>query len=66
MDDTQIIELYWARNEDAITETDRKYGSWCHGIAQRILQIREESADPGGKRGVRERYISEGLEQPPA
>ena len=45
MDDTQIIELYWARNEDAITETDRKYGSWCHGIAQRILQILEESEE---------------------
>ena len=45
MDDTQIIALYWSRNEDAITETDRKYGSWCFGIAQRILQLREESEE---------------------
>ena len=45
MEDAQIIALYWARNEDAISETDRKYGPFCHGIAQRILRIREESEE---------------------
>ena len=45
MEDTQIIALYWERNEAAISETDRKYGSFCRGIAQRILQIREESEE---------------------
>ena len=45
MEDTQIIELFWARNEDAISETDRKYGSFCRGIAHRILQIREDSEE---------------------
>ncbi len=37
MDDKQIVELYWARNESAIFETDRKYGRYCHYIAYRIL-----------------------------
>ena len=45
MDDAQIIELYWARNEDAIAETHTKYGSWCRGIAMRILEAREESEE---------------------
>lgn len=26
MDDTKIIELFWARKEDAIAETDAAYG----------------------------------------
>ena len=38
MEDERIIELYFARQEQAITETDRKYGSYCKTIAHRILQ----------------------------
>ena len=37
MDDTQIVELYWARKESAIEETEAKYGSYCHSIALNIL-----------------------------
>lgn len=37
MEDTQIVELYWARCEDAIDETDKKYGRFCHSIAYNIL-----------------------------
>ena len=37
MDDTQIVELYWARKESAIEETEEKYGSYCHSIALNIL-----------------------------
>ncbi len=37
MKDSQIIELYFARNESAIRETDRKYGRYCHYIAYCIL-----------------------------
>ena len=29
MDDLQIVELYFARDEQAIQETDRKYGKLC-------------------------------------
>lgn len=29
MDDRQIIALYWARAEDAVTETAKRYGRYC-------------------------------------
>ena len=32
MKDREIIELYWARNESAITATTEKYGNYCHKI----------------------------------
>lgn len=37
MEDNQIVDLYWARSEEAITETDKKYGRYCHYIAYQIL-----------------------------
>ena len=37
MDDRQIIELYFSRDERAIEETDIKYGRLCFGIANKIL-----------------------------
>lgn len=38
--DEQIIELYWQRNENAIQETDRKYGQFLFKIAYNILHDR--------------------------
>lgn len=43
MEDQAIIQLYFDRNEEAITETDRKYGSYCRAIAYRILQSTQDS-----------------------
>ena len=37
MEDHRIIDLYWQRDESAITETDSKYGSFCHRLAMNIL-----------------------------
>ena len=37
LEDFQIIDLYWKRNESAITETDRKYGGFCRRISNNIL-----------------------------
>jgi len=37
MDDVQILELYYARDESAIKETDAKYGRMLHSIAMNIL-----------------------------
>ncbi|MBQ2676531.1 MAG: RNA polymerase sigma factor [Clostridia bacterium] len=37
MDDKQIIGLYLKRNEAAISETQNKYGRYCHYIAYNIL-----------------------------
>ena len=45
MDDTQIVELYWARKESAIEETEAKYGSYCYSIAQNILQNQDDAEE---------------------
>ena len=37
MEDYDIIELYWARDQEAIRQTDRKYGGFCRSILRRIL-----------------------------
>lgn len=37
MEDSQIIELYWQRSENAIAETSRKYGKLCRHIAMNIV-----------------------------
>lgn len=41
MDDNLIIELYFSRDERAISETDAKYGVFCRTISRRI--VRDES-----------------------
>lgn len=37
MSDEEIIELYFSRNQNAIAQTNAKYGSYCRQIAGRIL-----------------------------
>ena len=43
MEDSQIIGLYFKRDESAITETETKYGAFCHGIALSILSINADA-----------------------
>ena len=43
MNDTQIVDLYWQRNEQAIAETADKYGNYCYKIAYNILADSEDS-----------------------
>ena len=45
MDDLQIIELYFARDEQAIKETDSKYGKLCFRVAKNILFDDEDSEE---------------------
>ena len=45
MDDSQIVALYWQRDEQAIVETDAKYGSYCMKISQNILSNRADSEE---------------------
>lgn len=45
MDDSQIVALYWQRDEQAIVETDAKYGSYCMKISQNILSDRTDSEE---------------------
>lgn len=45
MEDTDIIELYWSRSEDAIKETEHKYYKLCSHIAENILHSREDTEE---------------------
>ena len=45
MEDIEIIELYWQRSQEAIGQTDSKYGGMCRGISYSILSSREDSEE---------------------
>ena len=45
MEDSKIIDLYWARKEQALAETDAKYGNYCRTIARNILRNFEDTEE---------------------
>ena len=45
MQDSEIIALYWQRDEAAIAETSRKYGAYCFRIAGNILTAKEDAEE---------------------
>lgn len=45
MTDREIIDLYWSRNEQAITETENVYGSKLKGLAYRIVHTYEDAQE---------------------
>ena len=45
MDDAQIVQLYWDRNEQAIHATSDKYGNYCTSIAKNILGNQEDAEE---------------------
>lgn len=45
MDDLTIVELYHRRDEQAIAESDKKYGTLCRSIALRLLGVREDAEE---------------------
>ena len=45
MEDHQIVDLYWQRNESAIAETAAKYGNYLYGISNHILQNAEDAEE---------------------
>ncbi len=45
MKDEEIIELYWNRNEQAISATAAKYESYCRSISYRILQNSQDAQE---------------------
>ena len=45
MEDAAIIGLYWARDERAISESDRAYGTLCRRLSQNILNSREDAEE---------------------
>lgn len=60
MEDQGIVELYWARSENAISETSAKYGRYCRAIAYHILS-NEEDADES----VNDTYLDAWNSMPP-
>ena len=44
-EDQKIIDLYWNRSENAITETAVNYGRYCTSIAYGILKSREDAQE---------------------
>ena len=60
MEDQKIIDLYWQRSEQAIAETDAKYGGYCFSIAYNILTNREDSEE-----SVSDTYLAAWRSMPP-
>ena len=61
MEDNRIVDLYWARSEDAITETSEKYGKYCYSIAYNILSNAEDADE-----SVNDTYLHAWHNMPPA
>ena len=45
MNDKSIVDLYFSRDEEAITQTDKKYGRYCYSIAYNILTNEEDAEE---------------------
>ena len=60
MQDYEIVELYFARSERAISATDEKYGSYLNKIAYNITADTEDS-----KESVNDTYLAAWNAMPP-
>lgn len=60
MDDQSIVALYWDRSEQAIAETDRKYGAYCYSIAYHALANNEDAEE-----SVSDTYMAAWNQLPP-
>ena len=45
MDDRKIVDLYWARDEHAILESDKKYGRMLNSLSYSLLSSREDAEE---------------------
>ncbi|MBQ6273196.1 MAG: sigma-70 family RNA polymerase sigma factor [Oscillospiraceae bacterium] len=45
MEDAAIVELYWQRDQQAIAETDKKYGAYCQHIAYAVCSDRLDAEE---------------------
>ena len=45
MEDEAILDLYFARDERAVVETDRKYGGYCFTLANSILHNEQDAEE---------------------
>jgi len=45
MNDSEIIELYWNKNTNAISASMEQYGAYCFSVANRILDDEQDSEE---------------------
>ena len=45
MEDYKIVDLYWARKEVAIAETEQKYGKMLHSLSYSLLSSHEDAEE---------------------
>ncbi len=45
MEDEEIMDLFFARSEQAIRELDTKYGKICHKLSYNILNNRRDAEE---------------------
>ena len=60
VEDEKIVELYWSRNENAIEETDSKYGRYLFRIAYNVLANRQDCME-----SVNDTYLAAWDSMPP-
>ena len=60
MEDKYIVDLYWERDEKAITETAAKYGRYCYSIAFNILSNTGDAEE-----SVNDAYLNAWNSMPP-
>ena len=59
MNDMEIIEMYFRRDEDAIRQTEIKYGLFCRSLAYNILQIHEDAEEAVLVRRISEKHCKD-------
>ncbi|MBQ6877041.1 MAG: sigma-70 family RNA polymerase sigma factor [Oscillospiraceae bacterium] len=45
MEDSEIIKLFEIRSEEALSETEKKYGAYCFSCAKNILENEEDAKE---------------------
>ena len=45
MEDFKIVDLYWARDEGAISETEKKYGRMLYSLSYSVLSSHEDAEE---------------------
>ena len=45
MEDEKIVELYWQRDENAIRQTEQKFGGYCRTVAWHILEDEQDTEE---------------------
>lgn len=60
VEDKKIVDLYWCRDEKALTETAKKYGKYCFTIAFNILTNSEDAEE-----SVNDSYLNAWNSMPP-